>query len=59
MRWPDLHIVAGTPDEVTRELRAFRDAGVRHFQLRFMDYPSPAGFERFVAGVLPALREGR
>lgn len=55
VRWPDLHIVAGDPDEVARELLAFRDAGVRHFQVRFMDYPNPAGMERFVAQVMPRL----
>ena len=55
VRWPDLHIVAGNPDEVTRELVAFREAGVAHFQIRFMDYPNPAGFERFVTKVLPQL----
>ncbi len=55
IRRPDLHIVAGTPDEVTRELQAFRDAGVEHFQMRFMDYPRTAGFERFVERVLPRL----
>jgi alkanesulfonate monooxygenase SsuD/methylene tetrahydromethanopterin reductase-like flavin-dependent oxidoreductase (luciferase family) len=55
-RWDHLHIVAGNPDEVTRELQAFRDAGAQHFQIRFMDYPNPAGFERFVAQVLPRLR---
>jgi alkanesulfonate monooxygenase SsuD/methylene tetrahydromethanopterin reductase-like flavin-dependent oxidoreductase (luciferase family) len=54
-RWPDLHIVAGTPEEVTRELRAFQDAGVQHFQLRFMDFPETAGMERFVSRVLPHL----
>ena len=55
VRWPDLHLVAGTPDEVARELLAFRDAGVEHFQLRFLDYPDPAGLERFVARVPPRL----
>jgi alkanesulfonate monooxygenase SsuD/methylene tetrahydromethanopterin reductase-like flavin-dependent oxidoreductase (luciferase family) len=55
VRWPDLHLVAGTPDEVAQELLAFREAGVDHFQIRFMDYPEPAGFERFVARVLPRL----
>ncbi|MCA1645061.1 MAG: LLM class flavin-dependent oxidoreductase [Chloroflexi bacterium] len=54
-RWPDLHVVAGTPDEVSRELQAFRAAGVQHFQVRFIDYPSTAGFERFVTHVLPRL----
>jgi alkanesulfonate monooxygenase SsuD/methylene tetrahydromethanopterin reductase-like flavin-dependent oxidoreductase (luciferase family) len=55
VRWDNLHIVAGTPDEVTRELEAFRDAGVQHFQLRFMDYPSTAGMERFINKVMPRL----
>jgi alkanesulfonate monooxygenase SsuD/methylene tetrahydromethanopterin reductase-like flavin-dependent oxidoreductase (luciferase family) len=54
-RWEHLHIVAGTTDEVTRELERFRDAGVEHFQIRFMDYPSTAGLERFVDRVLPRL----
>ena len=54
-RWEDLHIIAGTPDDVTRELEAFREAGVEHFQVRFMDYPSPAGMERFVTTVMPRL----
>jgi len=54
-RWDHLHIVAGNPDEVTRELAAFRDAGVEHFQIRFMDYPERAGLERFVTRVLPRL----
>jgi len=54
-RWDNVHIVAGNPDEVTRELQAYRDAGARHFMIRFMDYPNPAGMERFVAKVLPRL----
>ena len=58
-RWDHLYIVAGNPDEVTRELEAYRDAGVQHFQLRFMDYPSTAGLERFVTKVLPRLTEPR
>lgn len=55
VRWPDLHIVAGTPDEVTRELEAFRDAGVQHVQIRFMDFPGTAGMQRFAQKVLPRL----
>ena len=54
-RRDDLHIVAGSPDEVTRELESFREAGVDHFQVRFMDHPSPAGLERFAARVMPRL----
>jgi alkanesulfonate monooxygenase SsuD/methylene tetrahydromethanopterin reductase-like flavin-dependent oxidoreductase (luciferase family) len=55
IRWDNLHLVAGSPDEVTREVEAFREAGVRHFQVRFMDYPSPAGLERFARRVMPRL----
>lgn len=55
VRWPDLHIVSGDADEVTGELLAFRQAGVEHLQIRFMDYPRTAGFERFVERVLPRL----
>jgi alkanesulfonate monooxygenase SsuD/methylene tetrahydromethanopterin reductase-like flavin-dependent oxidoreductase (luciferase family) len=55
IRWDNLHIVAGNPDDVTRELEEFREAGVRHFQVRFMDYPNLDGLERFVTKVLPRL----
>jgi alkanesulfonate monooxygenase SsuD/methylene tetrahydromethanopterin reductase-like flavin-dependent oxidoreductase (luciferase family) len=55
VRWDNLHIVAGSPDEVARELSAYRDAGVQHFQMRFVDYPSSAGLERFLSKVLPKL----
>jgi len=55
VRVPDLHIVAGNPDEVTRELTAFREAGVEHFQVRFMDYPQLAGLQRFATAVMPRL----
>lgn len=58
VRWPDLHIVGGSPEEVTRELRAFMAAGVDHFAIRFMDYPDTAGFDRFVGQVLPHLTRG-
>jgi alkanesulfonate monooxygenase SsuD/methylene tetrahydromethanopterin reductase-like flavin-dependent oxidoreductase (luciferase family) len=53
--WDNLHLVAGNPDEVTRELESFREAGVQHFQMRFVDYPSPAGLERFLQKVMPRL----
>ena len=57
VRWPDLHIVAGDPDQVADELIGFRRAGVDHFQLRFMDYPSTAGLQRFIERVMPRLAE--
>jgi alkanesulfonate monooxygenase SsuD/methylene tetrahydromethanopterin reductase-like flavin-dependent oxidoreductase (luciferase family) len=53
--WPDVHIVRGDAGAVTDELLRFRRAGVDHFQIRFMDYPSTAGLERFAADVLPVL----
>ncbi|HEX8228850.1 MAG TPA: LLM class flavin-dependent oxidoreductase [Chloroflexia bacterium] len=55
-RWDHLHIVAGNPDEVTRELESFRDAGADHFMVRFMDYPRTDNLERFINKVLPRLR---
>ncbi len=55
-RWGHLHIVAGNPDEVTRELEAYRDAGAGHFMIRFMDYPRTDNLERFITKVLPRLR---
>lgn len=54
-RWDHLHIVAGNPDEVTRELESYREAGADHFMIRFMDYPQTAGLERFVNKVMPRL----
>lgn len=54
-RWDHAHIVAGNPDEVTRELEAFREAGVDHFQMRFLDYPRTDGLERFLSKVMPRL----
>jgi alkanesulfonate monooxygenase SsuD/methylene tetrahydromethanopterin reductase-like flavin-dependent oxidoreductase (luciferase family) len=55
VRWDNLHIVAGSPEEVADELGRFRAAGVEHFQLRFMDYPSLDGLNRFCERVLPRL----
>ncbi len=55
-RWDHLHIVAGNPDEVTQELQSFRDAGVDHFMIRFMDYPNMGGMQRFIDKVLPRLK---
>jgi alkanesulfonate monooxygenase SsuD/methylene tetrahydromethanopterin reductase-like flavin-dependent oxidoreductase (luciferase family) len=57
VRREGLHIVAGTADEVTAELRRFREAGVEHFQIRFMDHPNLDGIQRFVERVMPQLAE--
>jgi alkanesulfonate monooxygenase SsuD/methylene tetrahydromethanopterin reductase-like flavin-dependent oxidoreductase (luciferase family) len=55
-RWPDVHVVAGSEDEVVAELLRFRRAGADHFQMRFMDFPATAGMERFASGVIPRLQ---
>jgi alkanesulfonate monooxygenase SsuD/methylene tetrahydromethanopterin reductase-like flavin-dependent oxidoreductase (luciferase family) len=52
----DFHIVGGTPDMVTRELEQFVKLGVRHFQLRIVDFPKMDGLETLVTKVLPRLR---
>lgn len=54
-RWPDVHIVAGSDAEVTDQLVRFRRAGVDHLEIRFMDFPSMRGIERFIERVLPPL----
>ena len=59
LRWERPYVVAGDVDEVTRELLEFLDAGADHFQIRFMDYPSERGMERFVERVMPRLLERR
>ncbi len=57
LRWERPYVVAGDVDEVTRELTEFVDAGVDHFQIRFMDYPSEEGMDRFAEKVMPRLLE--
>jgi alkanesulfonate monooxygenase SsuD/methylene tetrahydromethanopterin reductase-like flavin-dependent oxidoreductase (luciferase family) len=55
VRWDNVHIVAGNPEEVAAELRQYIDLGARHLQIRFMDYPHTAGMERFIERVMPRL----
>jgi alkanesulfonate monooxygenase SsuD/methylene tetrahydromethanopterin reductase-like flavin-dependent oxidoreductase (luciferase family) len=50
------HILAGSPDDVTRELEQFIRLGVRHVQLRFLDFPRQDGLQTFIEKVLPRLR---
>jgi alkanesulfonate monooxygenase SsuD/methylene tetrahydromethanopterin reductase-like flavin-dependent oxidoreductase (luciferase family) len=52
----DPHFVAGSPDDVTRELEQFVRLGVKHIQIRFTDFPSSDGLELFINKVLPRLR---
>lgn len=49
---PDSCIV-GTPDEVTKQLQRFTDLGVRHFILRFADFPRLEGMRYFADEVMP------
>jgi len=51
-----VHTVGGTPEQVAAELREFLKLGVSHFIIRFMDWPSTRGAERFIQDVLPRLR---
>jgi alkanesulfonate monooxygenase SsuD/methylene tetrahydromethanopterin reductase-like flavin-dependent oxidoreductase (luciferase family) len=50
-----LHILRGGSRQVASELRGLIDLGVRHFMIRFTDFPSFQGMERFTNDVLPAL----
>jgi alkanesulfonate monooxygenase SsuD/methylene tetrahydromethanopterin reductase-like flavin-dependent oxidoreductase (luciferase family) len=52
----EFHVVGGTPDMVAEELQRFLDMGVRHVQVRFMDFPNLDGYEMFTKEVLPRLR---
>jgi alkanesulfonate monooxygenase SsuD/methylene tetrahydromethanopterin reductase-like flavin-dependent oxidoreductase (luciferase family) len=54
----DLHIVYGTPDQVFQELKEFREMGVTHFMLRFIDFPKTEGLELFLSQVMPRLTTG-
>jgi alkanesulfonate monooxygenase SsuD/methylene tetrahydromethanopterin reductase-like flavin-dependent oxidoreductase (luciferase family) len=48
--------LVGTPETVAARLQAYVDVGVRHFILRFLDFPAPDGALRFAAEVAPRLR---
>ena len=55
---PRIYRVAGTPDEVAAELNGFIDFGVRHFMLKFSDFPALDGYQLFMDEVVPRLRVG-
>jgi alkanesulfonate monooxygenase SsuD/methylene tetrahydromethanopterin reductase-like flavin-dependent oxidoreductase (luciferase family) len=48
--------MAGTPDELTAQIREYADLGFSHFILRFADYPKPDGAKLFIKEVLPRFR---
>lgn len=49
----EVHVVAGDPEEVTTQITAFAEAGVRHMQINFLDFPRIEGFDLFINEVLP------
>lgn len=46
-------VIAGTPDQIAVRLREYVDLGVRHFQIRFLDFPRPDGALLFANEVAP------
>jgi alkanesulfonate monooxygenase SsuD/methylene tetrahydromethanopterin reductase-like flavin-dependent oxidoreductase (luciferase family) len=49
----EVHVISGTPDEVTAQIEAFVAVGVRHMQLNFLDFPRVDSLELFLSEVLP------
>jgi alkanesulfonate monooxygenase SsuD/methylene tetrahydromethanopterin reductase-like flavin-dependent oxidoreductase (luciferase family) len=45
--------IAGTPDEMTRQIEQYTALGVEHIILRFPDFPDTTCAERFIRDVLP------
>jgi alkanesulfonate monooxygenase SsuD/methylene tetrahydromethanopterin reductase-like flavin-dependent oxidoreductase (luciferase family) len=54
-QYPGMHLLHGTPAQVAAELRDYIGLGLQHIMLRFTDFPSTTGLERFTKEVLPAL----
>jgi alkanesulfonate monooxygenase SsuD/methylene tetrahydromethanopterin reductase-like flavin-dependent oxidoreductase (luciferase family) len=48
--------LVGTPDDVIQQIGVYRDLGISHFMLWFIDFPSMNGPRLFAEKVLPALR---
>lgn len=50
---PNMYVLHGTPDAVTRQLEEFAALGVRQVQLNFLDFPRTDGLNLFLREVLP------
>ena len=46
--------IVGDPDEVTSKLSEYRELGIEHFVLRFVDFPKTDGARLFAERVIPA-----
>ncbi|MGD9712526.1 MAG: LLM class flavin-dependent oxidoreductase [Thermomicrobiales bacterium] len=44
---PEIHVIAGTPDEVRDQIVEYRDAGASYMQMNFMDFPGGESLELF------------
>ena len=51
-------VIAGTADEVARELTAEVNRGVEGFVLQFSDFGTPETIDHFMREVAPAVRAG-
>ena len=51
----DLHLIQGTPEQVSAELKEFINLGVEHIMIKFLDFPSTTGLELFKEKVCPNL----
>ncbi len=47
------HGLVGTPEQVAEQIQAFVDLGVKHFILRFADFPRPDAAQLFAEAVMP------
>ncbi|MGI9148988.1 MAG: LLM class flavin-dependent oxidoreductase [Chloroflexota bacterium] len=54
----DVHVISGTPDQVTTQIEAFAAVGVRHLQLNFLDFPRTDSLDLFLSDVLPRFIRG-
>lgn len=48
--------LVGTPDEIKAQIETYREIGVSHFMLWFMDAPDAEGMRLFIEQVAPAFR---